>query len=105
MEAFTENEQKDDIRENGKKWPWKKSGIQSWKKCLRAVCEQDGGHIDHLFKSTQVGQMSVSFRHCIFNQQFWICCYSKKIIAMDLEFSLKIANIHVSNSMKYLIHS
>ena len=24
--------------------------ILSWKKRLRAVCQQDGGHIDHLFK-------------------------------------------------------
>jgi hypothetical protein len=51
MEAFTENVLTDKIvREN--KWEEItleeiRKSISSWKKRLRADCEQDGGHIDH----------------------------------------------------------
>jgi hypothetical protein len=40
-----------------------------------------------------------------FNQQYWICCYFMKIIAMDLAFSMKVANIYGILSVKYQIHS
>jgi len=50
--VFTENELKDRIREKWNEIPQAeiRKCISSWKKRLRAVCNQDGGHIDHLFK-------------------------------------------------------
>lgn len=51
-DPFTEDELKERIRE---KWdeislPEIRQSISQWKKRLAAVCAQNGGHIDHLFK-------------------------------------------------------
>jgi hypothetical protein len=46
-EKFTEQELKDKIQKWAEISPAK---IVAWKKRLRLVCGQDGGHIDHLLK-------------------------------------------------------
>ena len=49
-QKFTENEQKEKIREKWEEITLEevRKSIGSFKKRLRAVCEQNGGHIDHL---------------------------------------------------------
>ena len=49
-QKFTENELKEKIREKREEITLEvvRKSIGSFKKRLRAVCEQNGGHIDHL---------------------------------------------------------